>query len=203
MLMGARSLIWVLFVVLLVPSAFFVSLSYLQLNEILQDIKNKPQLFSGQLLADVAPNDKSFSPDAFIARAKVALEIDVMAHRAQRSSALLSTRTWLRFMSLIYGAILTVIGAAFVLGRVRSSKIETTAEYGDFKASVISSSPGLILAFLGCVLIVVPNVSQQTISIDDTSSFIEKSPPIERSGRAEAELEAHLGKLKKGKTDGK
>ena len=162
---------WVLFLVLVIPSGVFIYTSFGKLDEILQSVSTRPASETDRLLK-MPPSDDG----AFEKRAIVALERDVMVFRQHRAAAALATRTWMRFMSLIFGAILVVIGSAFILGKISTVDPSSGAVgFGDVKGSFATSSPGIALVFIGGLLIGVPHFSGQQITIDDTSSFIGKS----------------------------
>lgn len=97
-----------------------------------------------------------------------------MQHRHHRSSSALLTRTWMRFMSLIFGSILVVIGSAFVLARIEVRKTTGRLQLQDVGASLRSSSAGLFLVFIGAALISIPNLASQRIDVSDTSTYIAK-----------------------------
>lgn len=111
----------------------------------------------------------------FDSLARVTLEHDVMSYRHQRTTAFLATRTWMRFMSLMFGAILVVIGGGFVLGRIPAPSFSGQFSFKDVGASVATSSPGLVLVMCGIILISIPNLSNQRIDTDDTSSYFAQS----------------------------
>lgn len=168
----APAVFWILLVILVLPSAFFLGNSFFKLDDVLESIRAIPHSATKDILSE---RSKPFDREAFRARAVIALERDVMTVRHQRSSAALATRTWLRFMSLIFGAILVLIGAAFILGKITVAPTKGGVGFGDLKMSLASSSPGLFLVLFGCGLIAIPNLSQQAIKTDDTASFIAKS----------------------------
>jgi len=160
----------VLFLVLVIPSGIFIGNSYKKLDDILLSISIPPVSETDKLFNLPVSEDKTFSN-----RAIVALERDVINNRLHVTKAALATRTWMRFMSLIFGAILVVVGSAFILGKI-STRETNTGEFtfGDVKGSLATSSPGLMLVFMGSLLIAVPNFSTQSITTNDTGSFIAK-----------------------------
>lgn len=166
----AWGVFWVLFLVLVVPSGGFIYESFGKLDEILQSVSTRPASETDRLL-QMPPSDDG----AFEKRAIVALERDVMVYRQHRAAAALATRTWMRFMSLIFGAILVVIGSAFILGKISTADPSSgDMSFGDVKGSFATSSPGIALVFIGGLLIGVPHFSGQKITTSDTSSFIAK-----------------------------
>jgi len=165
---------WILLAVLLLPSSFFVYESYMQLGTILDDIGQQVESETREFLQN---SNSAVSVTFFRMRTRVTLEQDVMKLRHKRTTAYLATRTWMRFMSLMFGAILIVIGCAFVLGRIRGPAFKGEGKLGTLRASVVSSSPGLILVFFGAALVSVPNLSTQRIITDDTATYLDTRDP--------------------------
>lgn len=188
---------WILFAVMIIPSAFFIGNSFYELDEILEKINDPPALFTEKIL------DKELNKadiDVFNAQAIIALELDVMKVRHHRSIAFIATRTWMRFMTIIFGSILVVIGAAFVLGKISGSETNIDAGGKDMKLALKSSSPGIILVFFGVILIGIPHFSKQQIATSDASSFVGKAPISSGSGlntEISAEENEELNKLRK------
>ena len=174
----SRSLFWVMFTVVILPFVLFLASSYWQLYSVLDaidtDIKSKTLI--------ILNDESNFREEATrllsLDKARVALEHDTMLHRHERSTAALSTRTWMRFMSLIFGAILVVSGAIFVLGRVTAPRTDGEFQWRHFKMAMASGSPGLFLVFFGCILIAVPNLSSQSIKLDTSPTYIGKDQEI-------------------------
>ncbi len=163
-----RRLFATLLLLLLLPSGLFLLMSYLQLNRVLADIHQRPE----------SQAQKYFSQPAALFSAEVAtiaLEVDVIAHRHQRSTALLATRTWMRFMGLMFGAVLMMIGCTFILGRVSGPAYEGDVGWGNAKGSLKSTSPGLFLIAAGVLLMAIPNLSTQQIQTDDTATYFRSS----------------------------
>ena len=165
---------WIMFSVAIVPFLFFFLTSYVQLYSILGDI-NTPIVSQAQRILD---NEEQFTDDYSLAKsmtkARIALERDVVLYRHERASAALATRTWMRFMSLIFGASLVVTGSVFVLGRVTAPKTDGNLQWRDIRMELASRSPGLFLVIFGCTLIAIPNLSTQSIDVDDTSTYVQK-----------------------------
>lgn len=88
------------------------------------------------------------------------LEQNVVERRYHQTNSAMLSRIWTRYMGFITGMILALVGAAFILGKFSEgpTKIETESQL--LKASIYSSSPGLVLAFLGtvlmCITLIVP-----------------------------------------------
>lgn len=158
----------IMLIVLLIPSGIFIYKSYDQLGKIILDLGDTPVLNTATLLNQ----DHSDDLPAFRAKVLISLENDVMALRHQRSVSYIKTRTWLRFMSLIFGSIMIVIGSAFVLGKITGPSTEAKLTFKEIGLSFLSSSPGLFLAFLGTILVIIPNVTSQPINVDDSATYV-------------------------------
>ena len=171
---------WVVFAVIIVPSISFIYLSYGNLQDIqksIRDTQDLPNFHTARLIS--ANSNFEITPintiKYFEIQTRAMLELDVMSLRHNQVSAALRTRTWMRFMSLMCGSILVVIGSVFILGNV-SSKNASTGEFifGAIKGSLKTWSPGLLILAIGAILVVVPNFASQKIESNDTSSFFAK-----------------------------
>ena len=166
-----RSLVfWIILAILLAPSSYFVVKSFHQLQQILNNINKAPSTRTAdQFLPEPTAN---FDPEIHEIHGKIFLELDSILHRHQRSQAQLASRTWLRFMSMTFGAILIVVGGGFILGRISIPRAEMDMETGSVKISLAASSPGLFLVFFGCILVTAPIVAKQTIWTKEGSSYV-------------------------------
>jgi hypothetical protein len=95
------------------------------------------------------------------------MEADAMDKRYRQASALLMSRIWTRQLAFLTGMVLTFIGALFILSKLSESRSDVNVGMHDWKGGISSSSPGLILAFFGSVLIAISLVVQPPISIQD------------------------------------
>lgn len=183
--LNSKVVFFLLLAILALPTLFFVAKSYAQLNTILEEIKKPIALKAPMLLSQDTQALIRTDRAQFDSLARVTLEHDIMTYRHQRTTAFLATRTWIRFMSLMFGAILVVIGGGFVLGRISAPSFSGQFSFKDAGASVATSSPGLVLVICGIILISIPNLSAQRIETDDTSSyFAQSSNAIEPSKEA-------------------
>ena len=173
-------LFWIVFGVILVPSMIFIILGFVNLQNIQESIRGTqdlPNFHTARLMSADSKfeNTPMNTIKYFEIQTRAMLELDVISLRHNQVSAALRTRTWMRFMSLMCGSILIVIGSVFILGNV-SSKNAATGEFifGPIKGSLKTWSPGLIIIAIGAILVTVPNVASQQIESNDTSSFFAK-----------------------------
>ncbi len=75
-------------------------------------------------------------------------------------------------MSLTFGAILIVIGGAFVLGRISAPRTKMDIETGQLRVFLASSSPGLVMVLFGCGLVIAPIATKQVIWTHEGSSYL-------------------------------
>jgi len=95
------------------------------------------------------------------------LEADSMDKRYRQASALLMSRIWTRQLAFMTGMVLAFIGAVFILGKLSESRTDVNLGNESWKTSISSSSPGLILAFFGTVLIGTALIVQPKIEVQD------------------------------------
>jgi hypothetical protein len=95
------------------------------------------------------------------------LEADAMDKRYRQASALLMSRIWTRQLAFMTGMVLTFIGAVFILGKLSESRTDLSLGDERWKTAISSSSPGLILAFFGTILIGTALIVQPKIEVQD------------------------------------
>ncbi len=105
-----------------------------------------------------------------------ALEAQALSRRYHQGNVLLMSRIWVSYLSFVTGMILCLVGASFILGRLREPTSSIGADSNLVKLSVQSSSPGIILASLGTVLIITSIVTNHRIEIQDTSIYLGTYP---------------------------
>jgi len=95
-------------------------------------------------------------------QAAYALEREVLARRYNQAGIAFETRLWTRFMGFVTGMVLALVGAAFVLGKLHTDRNELEAGAKGFSLTLRSASPGVMLAVLGTVLMVISIAIQAT-----------------------------------------
>lgn len=166
-IMGIKQYIvfWIILGLITASAGFFVAVSYIELNDILKGVQAKT---SDEFLGRI--DDATEVPVDTLVRAY--LEYDVLTNRQNRSTSAIASRTWLRFMSSLFGAILIFVGSVFVLAKIETSSennIQGTGSNGGL--ALTTSSPGLVLTVVGAILMIVPNITEQSIYTNDTSSY--------------------------------
>ena len=168
MIMGiaSRVVFWTVFAAAVVPSAWFVATSFFGLQKIVDHIHKSNSGTTLEYLGQQPSPDDDIATIQEIIRAH--LEFDTIKNRQARANSALATRTWLRFMSSGFGSILILVGAIFLLSKVETrSESAATGHTIGAEFSIKSTSPGIIMVFVGAVLMVSPNYATQEIKAQD------------------------------------
>lgn len=99
------------------------------------------------------------------------LEKNTLDRRYHQANTLLMTRTWTRYLGFLTGMILALVGAAFVLGKLREESSDFSAKNAGAEFSLKSTSPGLILGFLGTILMAITIFIHNEIVVDDAPVY--------------------------------
>jgi hypothetical protein len=102
----------------------------------------------------------------------VTLEQDAMQLRYRNVNAVLLLRTWTRNMGFLVGMVLALVGAFFILGKLKVDPTEVSGEGAGFKVAVASSSPGIVLALLGTALMAITLVVKFDFEVGDKPVYI-------------------------------
>jgi hypothetical protein len=172
--LNGKIIFFILLAILLIPSIFFITKSYQQLERTRGEITEEIQLQSKSIkfVSETASSDRILLSELI---ARVALEHDVIKLRHKRAVAFIETRTWMRFMTLVIGVILVVVGGSFILGRITAPNFVGKAGAGELSLSFASSSPGIILVSFGTILISIPNLASQSIETVDKPTYFNSS----------------------------
>jgi hypothetical protein len=141
-----RRLLPLMTAALVVLGAFFLVESVRQMQSLQSYIRE-----TGKFDPRVVPETQVMDADL---RARVALEVYTLQQRERLANYMLVSRTWTRYMAFVTGMVLALVGAAFVLGKLRDPQTKLGAYAEPVKLSLATSSPGLVLAALGTLLMV-------------------------------------------------
>ena len=138
--------------------------------------------------------DKQF--ELVRARATYELEREIIARRYDQATLMLSARLWTRLMGFITGMILALVGAAFVLGKLSEDTSELDTKGGppgqQWSLTLRSSSPGIILAVLGSLLMTLSIAVQGTVNMQDQAIYFQSTTwaaPMPAAGQATSPAE--------------
>lgn len=126
--------------------------------------------YEGQYLA------KSGEPPATYLRwkASVLLEQELIARRYKQVNSVILARIWTRYLGFLTGMTLALVGAFFVLGKLETSASSLQAKSQGVEASLTTSSPGLVLAALGTILMAISLVVTFEFDTRDLPTYVQQ-----------------------------
>src|SRR5438045_3473443 len=112
-----RQLLPFMMAVLSLLSVFFISMNIYQVDMMQKKIVEAPRMD----LTPAVPTGKSDAGQLDFIRWKTlsSLEAYALEHRYHQANALLLTRVWSKNLGIVTGMLLCIIGAAFILGKLR------------------------------------------------------------------------------------
>lgn len=139
-----------------VAALFFGVMSAFELRDLYSRIEHQPFDLQATFTEFEKSARREAMDDSSYIRFKVLalLEADALQRRYHQANATMLGRVWTRQLGFITGMLLALVGAAFILGRLREDVTRISAEGKGLKGALESSSPGIILATLGTLLII-------------------------------------------------
>ncbi len=156
-----------------VGCVFFVA-SLVQYHLLYQDLRSGGPSIQGALetVEKNLPESQRTKFDYIQWKTLVVLEQEVIRMRYQQINATLLLRTWTRYTGFLVGMVLALVGAFFILGRLREEASQLSGESGGFKVMLTSSSPGIILAVLGTILMIVTLAVKFDFEVNDRPVYL-------------------------------
>lgn len=177
---------------------FFFIASFAQLAYLHVTIKNAPTVAVDSL---TVPENANSPEQARRFNALAQLEGSLLANRYHQANVFLMSRVWARYLGFVTGMILALVGAAFILGKLREETTELSAEGMGGTLSFRSASPGLVLAVLGVVLMTTTIVTHHQISTAASPVYIQipfsEKPELSGDGGATLDSAAVPGETEK------
>lgn len=174
----------------LLTVAFFVG-SFAQLYYLNTQMANPPTLTREALLDPAvckAPPDSpsTLSPDTCMRlqrdRALILMEENLVERRYHQANTVVMFSVWSRYLGFVTGMVLAMVGSAFILGKLSEAETRVEAGGGNWKGSIASSSPGLVLCFLGAVLISVSITTLNQMHTEDQAVYLHASDRVPDDG---------------------
>jgi len=193
---------------------FFLLSSFVQLFYLHRQIETCPVLDLSPAMKILETGELNATDRLNYSRWKTlaTLEGYALDRRYHQANVLLMSRIWKSYLGFVTGLIMAMVGAAFILGKLREPETTLNAEGSAFKFSMISTSPGLILATLGTFLMLTTIIHHSEIDVKDsalyTSTWVLQNPdkihsPVPftstketGSGEDEFNPDEHLKRLK-------
>ncbi len=144
---------------------FFLAVSTIQLFYLHQRIQNAPEVKQSEL---VNPDSEANE----LVKGLLTLEHSLIEQRYHQANTSLMNRIWLKYLGFVTGMILAVVGSVFILGKLKEDQTELGGESSAINFSIKSSSPGLIMIFLGTVLMMTTILSHNRIDVMDGNTYL-------------------------------
>lgn len=122
------------------------------------------------------PSDISTRIDLARFQATALLESSALQSRYHQASIAQLIRVSVIFLGFLTGMILALVGAAFILGKMREVPSNIEGQGTGLKFALSSGSPGLVLAVLGTVLMIATIWARVEINVTDAALYF--SPEI-------------------------
>jgi hypothetical protein len=164
---------------------FFFGASCLQLWYLNKSILDVPRVDTREATSMLSVRPQASGQEALAAarvHALVTLEASSIDRQYHQAGVLLMSRVWTSYMGFVTGMILSMVGAAFVLGKLEEEPSEMKGQAGtSFSVAFRSASPGLMLAVLGSILMIVTIVTHHPITVDHTATYLYDAPSFNGS----------------------
>jgi hypothetical protein len=163
-------------------TAVFFAVGIIQINSFYGLIERAPALDVYTLTKDESGNPlpKGSAGLEYVQWRTISiLEGHNLKQRYHQANVFIMSRIWTRFFGFITGMTLALVGAAFVLGKLTEAASRLDLNNAPLKVSLITASPGLVLAALGTVLMVTAMVATSNIYVNDKPVYIELWRSIE------------------------
>jgi len=144
----------------------FLAHSAWQINRIMRHLDQAPILQLGEMPDLKAPFDSR------MLYCLASLESYTVQQRYHQANVALLSRTWTKYLGFITGMILAVIGASFILGKLKEDKVELSSKLEAWQISLISTSPGLVMVVLGSILMMTAILEHQKILVEDRPLYL-------------------------------
>ena len=150
---------------------FFLATMY-QLYELNIKIEQSPTLSESELI--LAEGERpSFVERQW--RSLVMLESHILQQRYHQANVLLMARVWVRYLGFVTGMMLALIGAVFILGKLREPGTELSVEGksadNTLMGNLKTQSPGIVLVSLGTILMLVTILVHHEIEVNDAPVY--------------------------------
>ncbi len=154
---------------------FFFIASFIQMAYLHWNILQSPPV-------DIDPSDgeailasaESFA-DRLSAReleVRSKMEAYIVSQRYHQASLLLMSGLWIRYLGFMTGMILALVGASFILGKLREPRTKIEGKASNAAFSLLTTSPGIILAVLGAILVFATIMDKDTYEVKDSNTYL-------------------------------
>lgn len=151
-------------------AVFFFVVSLAQLTYMHNAIRNAPDVDLAPAFAMLDKHEATTDADRIRAtqlRILALMDKGTMQRRYHQTNAALMARIWTRYMAFVTGMILALLGAVFILGKLKEP---ATPSEGTATRAV---SPGLFMIAMGTLLMTVSIFVNHRIDVRDVPDFLQ------------------------------
>jgi hypothetical protein len=164
---------------------FFFLTTFGQMAYLHWSILQTPEININQTSGESLINSTDTFEDRLNARAlevNSRMEAFIVTQRYHQASVLLMSGLWIRYLGFMTGMILALVGASFVLGKLREPVQRLEGKLSGFDFSLRTTSPGIILAVLGVILMFATILDKDTYNVTDSNVYLS---PVQSVGTVE------------------
>ena len=110
-------------------------------------------------------------------RVLASLDAALLARRYHQANVFLMGRLWTSYLGFVTGMILALVGAVFILGKLREDATEASGKAAGAEGALRTSSPGIVLAALGVTLMITTIVTNHPIQTADAPVYVRATTP--------------------------
>jgi hypothetical protein len=156
----------------------FIFLATQQLVSFNKKLQTKPD---STLVSRIIPSGREIASSYGESNNQKYLLFTILAHLEQESTfrrynqgaLLLMSRIFTKYLGFFTGMILAIVGAVFIIGKIREDSANITADVNEMmKFSIISSSPGIIFGVLGTILMLATILKHNDITVQDSPLYL-------------------------------
>jgi len=169
-----RRLLPLMIGMIVVLTGFFLVSTLIQLYRLQAQVENSPDVDLGPAFSMLELKGDAASSRLDYARWKTLaiLEANALEQRHHQASVLVRSRNWVKYLGFVTGIMLTSIGAVFVLGKLSEQRSELDAKSEGGALSIKTTSPGLVLAVLGTVLMLGVIFNNPKMEVTDAPTYV-------------------------------
>lgn len=150
---------------------FFLVASFVQLYLLHERIDHAPTLDPSALQFDIPAGADAAAFRRMTIEAR--LEANIVARRYHQANIAMLSRVWVHYLGFVTGMILSLMGSAFILGKLTIDRSEWEGKLGDASGALRTASPGIALATLGVVLMITTIVVHHDIETFDKPTYFQ------------------------------
>ncbi|TDO82823.1 hypothetical protein EV143_10283 [Flavobacterium chryseum] len=141
----------------------FIIFYFIQINDIEKALENVPEFQSSSINKNQTINRWNDLKD---------LERFSISNRYYNARLIIRSRFLMISLSFLTGVVLCFVGSIFILGKISEDPTTIEGSQEKINLKIVSSSPGIILSFLGIIIIITSILSKVELNVSDSPLFI-------------------------------